>query len=169
MNENLVRDWLKVPELVWLDRLRYVPPLAVAAALYALGAWLGATRPELGTSGLQLLVWAFFLTTTVMYHVTFCVNSVSHVFGRRTFDTADESRNLLWLALLTNGEGWHNNHHRYPGSARQGFFWWEIDVSLYVLELLRMLGIVWDVRRPPEAVYAEARRNRELRAGASAG
>jgi stearoyl-CoA desaturase (delta-9 desaturase) len=94
----------------------------------------------------------FFLSTVLLYHGTFAINSLAHVVGRRRYVTGDESRNNWWLALITLGEGWHNNHHHYQSSTRQGFFWWEIDPSYYLLKVLETLGLVWDLRAPPEEV-----------------
>ncbi len=139
-------------------------PAALAAALYGLGAWLEHAAPGLGTSGWQLVVWGFCISTVVLWHSTFTINSLAHRFGTRRYATRDDSRNNVWLALLTFGEGWHNNHHRYPGAARQGFYWWEIDVSWYVLRLLAAAGIVWDLRPVPAAVRESHRdRPREAR------
>ena len=157
-NEDRVGDLLKYPELRFLDRFHIIPPLLLAFALFGLGAFLGRAHPGLGTSGWQMVVWGFFLSTVLVYHVTFCINSVTHMFGSRRFATRDDSRNSLLLALLTMGEGWHNNHHRYPISARQGFYWWEIDVTYYVLLLLQKLGVIWDLRAPPKSIYEEAAR-----------
>jgi stearoyl-CoA desaturase (delta-9 desaturase) len=111
----------------------------------------------LGVSGAQLLVWGFCISTVVLYHATFTINSLAHRFGARRYATRDDSRNNAWLALLTFGEGWHNNHHHYPGSARQGFYWWEIDLTWYGLCALAALGLVWDLKPVPAAVR-EARR-----------
>ena len=95
------------------------------------------------------LVWGFFVSTVLLWHGSFSINSLSHLFGKRRYETTDDSRNNWLLALLTIGEGWHNNHHHYQSSANQGFYWWEIDVTFYVLRVLEMFGIVWDLRRPP--------------------
>jgi stearoyl-CoA desaturase (delta-9 desaturase) len=149
-----VKDWARYPELRWLDRWRLLVPAALFAALFAVGGWLGAVRPGWGTSGLQMLVWGGFLSTAVCYQVTFCVNSLTHLIGSRRFATRDNSRNVALLALLTNGEGWHNNHHRFPASERQGFYWWEWDLTHYILKLLAKLGIVWDIKGPPARVYS---------------
>jgi stearoyl-CoA desaturase (delta-9 desaturase) len=94
------------------------------------------------------------------------INSFAHLVGTRRFETTDDSRNSMFLALITMGEGWHNNHHRYPGSERQGFYWWEIDMSHYVLRGLSMLGLVWNLREPPERIYEEARRNEDMKKAA---
>ncbi|MBN1586742.1 MAG: chalcone isomerase family protein [Candidatus Omnitrophica bacterium] len=152
--ESRVPDLAKFSELVWLNRHPYAVPLALAALLFAFGVFLEATRPELGTNGAQLLIWGFVLSTIVLYHCTFMVNSVAHIFGSRRFDTPDLSRNNLWVALLTMGEGWHNNHHRYPGSERQGFYWWEIDLTHTILKGLSWMRIVWDLRSPPKGILA---------------
>ncbi len=161
---KLIPDLARFPELRWLDRFDVMIPAALAAALYGLGTWLEHTAPGLGTSGWQLVVWGFCISTVVLWHSTFTINSLAHRFGTRRYATRDDSRNNVWLALLTFGEGWHNNHHRYPGAARQGFYWWEIDFSWYVLRLLAAAGIVWDLRPVPAAVRESHRdRPREAR------
>ena len=147
-----VKDLERFPELRWLDRFDIVAPVALALALLWAGNWLEAHRPELGTSGGQLLVWGFFVSTVAVYHATYTINSLCHVFGRQRYATGDDSRNNFWLALLTLGEGWHNNHHHYPSSVRQGFYWWEIDLTWYGLKLLSWLGVVWDLKPIPVAV-----------------
>ena len=105
-----------------------------------------------------MLVWGFLVSTTALYHGTYTVNSFAHGFGYRLFDTADDSRNNAWVALLTLGEGWHNNHHHYPVSARQGFRWWEVDPSYWALRALAALGLVRDLNPVPARVLAEAQR-----------
>ena len=147
-----IKDLTKFPELMWLNRNPFLPTLLFAFSLYAVGTILEFTRPEVNISGLQLLVYGFFLSTVAVYHVTFCINSVAHRFGRRKFDVDDDSVNNWVLALLTNGEGWHNNHHKYSVCARQGFRWWEIDVSYLLLRILQFLRIVWDIREPPKSI-----------------
>lgn len=151
-----VPDLARYPELRWLDRFDVVVPLAMAAGLYALGEWLQSAWPELRTSGAQLLVWGFFVSTVVLFHATVTINSLAHRFGSRRFQTTDNSRNSFWLALLTFGEGWHNNHHFYSSSTRQGFRWWEIDLTWYGLMLLSMLGLVRDLKPIPAWVLAKA-------------
>ncbi len=148
----LVPDLTRFPELRWLDRYDAAVPVALALGLYALGTWLEHTPPGLGTDGWQLVVWGFCISTVVLWHSTFAINSFAHRFGTRRYATRDGSRNNAWLALLTLGEGWHNNHHRYPAAARQGFFWWEIDLSWYGLRLLAALGLVSDLRPVPDAI-----------------
>lgn len=153
---NLVRDLAKYPELVFLNRFDLIGPLLLIAALYGCGQLLEMFAPGLGTTGWQLVVWGFFISTTVLFHATCAVNSFAHTLGSKRFETEDESRNSLLLALITLGEGWHNNHHHYQFSARQGFYWWEVDISYYVLKLLAAMGIVWDLRAVPEKVYSKA-------------
>lgn len=139
-DHKLVPDLAKYPELRWLDRpyLHLLPVLALGLAFLLVG-------------GLPAFVWGFLVSTVMVWHGSFAVNSFAHLVGRRRYATRDDSRNSWLLALLTTGEGWHNNHHHYPGSASQGFFWWEIDLTYYVLVGLSRLGLVWDVRRVPES------------------
>jgi stearoyl-CoA desaturase (delta-9 desaturase) len=132
-----VRDWARYPELCWLDRYHWVPGILLGVACFLIGGWSG-------------LVWGFLISTILVYHATFTINSLSHLFGKRRYNTPDDSRNNFWLALITLGEGWHNNHHHYQSSANQGFFWWEIDISYYLLRLLGLCGLVWDIRKPGE-------------------
>ncbi len=156
-----VKDWLQFPELVWLDRFDKLVPLALAVSLYLLGEYLQRVRPDLGTSGPQILVWGFFISTVVLFHATCTINSLSHLYGWRRYDTTDTSRNNPLLALITLGEGWHNNHHFYAVTARQGFFWWELDLTYYLLVLLSWLGIMRQLRPVPPQVLAAGRRPRE--------
>ena len=152
-----IRDFARFPELRALDRWHFLPPVALAGACYALGAWLGAAH---GTSGPQMLVVGFVWSTLALYHVTFAVNSLGHRFGARRFDAGDESRNSGWLALLTLGDGWHNNHHRFPRSARHGLTWREPDPTWWGLRALAAVGLVWDLRPPPAEAYAAVRATR---------
>lgn len=147
-----VPDLARYPELRFLDRYDALVPLLLAALLYVTGEWLAWAAPGLGTDGWQLVVWGFAISTVALYHVTFTINSLAHRFGRRRYATRDDSRNNLWLALLTFGEGWHNNHHHYPASARQGFRWWEIDIAYYFLRLLALTGLIWDLRPVPAGI-----------------
>ena len=147
-----VRDLLRFPELRWLDRFDILVPFTLALGLLALGSWLGHRWPELGTGGAQMLVWGFFVSTVACYHGTYTINSLCHVWGRQRYATGDDSRNNWLLALITLGEGWHNNHHRYPMSTRQGFYWWEVDVTYYLLRLLAAAGLVWDLKPVPREV-----------------
>ena len=138
-----IADFACYPELMWLHKYELVPPFMLALLCYAIGGWSG-------------LVVGFFWSTVLVYHATFCINSLAHVRGRRRYVTADNSRNNWLLAVFTMGEGWHNNHHAYQSSVRQGFRWWEIDLTFYILKLLSMFGLIWDLKTPP----LEVRRNR---------
>ncbi len=152
-----IPDLARFPELRWLDRFDTVVPIALAAALYVLGEALAQLAPSLQTSGAQLLVWGFFISTVVLFHATVTINSLAHRFGRRRFSTQDDSRNNFWLALLTFGEGWHNNHHFFPGTVRQGFRWWEVDITWYGLRGMAALGLVSGLKPIPEWVLTKAR------------
>jgi len=149
-----VRDWAKFPELVWLNRFDVVVPLMLAAGLYGLGAALAAWAPGLGTSGPQMLVWGFFISTVVLFHGTATINSLDHIWGRRRYATPDTSRNNAFLSVITLGEGWHNNHHHCSTTVRQGFFWWEFDITYYLLVALSWLGIVRELSPVPERKLA---------------
>ena len=142
---ELVKDLAKYPELRFLNRdiVHILPTVALALAFL----WLG---------GLPGLVWGYFVTTVLVWHGSFVINSLSHLFGKRRYETSDDSRNSMLLALITTGEGWHNNHHHYQSSANQGFRWWEIDLTYYVLRLFAAVGLIWDLRRPPREVVLGA-------------
>jgi stearoyl-CoA desaturase (Delta-9 desaturase) len=133
-----IRDWRHFPELRWLNRHHWVPGILLALTCW----WID------GFSG---LVWGFFISTILLYHATFLVNSVCHCLGGRRYATKDHSRNNLVVALLTLGEGWHNNHHHCQSAANQGFFWWEVDVSYYALKILSWVGVVWQIRKATPA------------------
>lgn len=152
-----IPDLAKYPELRWLDRYDTLVPVLLAVGLYGLGALLERVAPGLGTTGGQMLVWGFFISTTVLFHATVTINSLAHRYGSRRFETGDDSRNNFWLALLTFGEGWHNNHHFFPGTVRQGFRWWEIDLTFYGLKLMSWCGLVRDLKPVPAWVHAKAR------------
>ncbi len=154
---SLVKDWLKYPELRWLERYNFVAPVLLGIGSYAFGAWTAARFPQSGTSGWQMFVWAFLISTVLLYHTTYLVNSVAHTFGSRRFDTDDDSRNNWLVVLRTFGEGWHNNHHHYPASARQGFYWYEIDITYYLLVVLSWFGIVWNLKEVPVSVLEKGR------------
>ncbi len=134
-----IRDLAKYPELRWLDRFYLVPAVALAVGCFVLGGWAG-------------LFVGFFLSTVVLYHGTFAINSMAHEVGNQRYLTGDDSRNHWFLALVTLGEGWHNNHHHYQSSTRQGFRWWEIDITYYVLRVMSWFRLVWDLREPPAAI-----------------
>ena len=147
-----VRDLQRYAELRWLDRFDILVPVALAVGVWGLGYLLEWTEPQLGTTRWQMLVWGFFCSTVLCYHATYTINSLAHVFGRRRYATDDDSRNNALLALVTFGEGWHNNHHHYPNAARQGFYWWEIDLTYYLLRTLALLGVIWELKPVPQAV-----------------
>jgi len=134
-----IADFNRFPELRWLNRHFLVPPVLLAVTLFLAGGW-------------SMLVWGFVVSTVALWHGTFVINSLAHLFGRRRYKTSDTSRNSLLLALVTLGEGWHNNHHHYMASVRQGFFWWEIDITYYILRVLSWVRIVRDLRLPPPSV-----------------
>jgi stearoyl-CoA desaturase (Delta-9 desaturase) len=159
-NYGAVRDLAKYPELVFLNRFDMIVPALFAGALLGAGAVLHRFAPGLGVTGPQLLVWGFFISTIFLLHGTLFINSLAHVMGRRRFRTDDDSRNSLLLALITLGEGWHNNHHRFMAAARQGFYWWEFDPTYYTLKLLSWTGLIWNLRPVPQSIYEEARRGR---------
>jgi stearoyl-CoA desaturase (delta-9 desaturase) len=155
-----IPDLERFPELKFLDRFDILVPVALAAFLFGLGGLLERVAPGLHTNGPQLLIWGFFVSTIVLFHATVTINSLAHVWGSRRYETRDTSRNNLWLALLTFGEGWHNNHHHYPASARQGFFWWQVDLTWYVLKGLAAIGLIWDLKPVPPRVRDARSRSR---------
>jgi len=139
---DLVPDLMKYPELRWLNNYHLVPPIALAVILFLVGGW-------------GMLVWGYCISTVILWHSTFSINSLMHLFGKRRYATNDTSKNSAILALLSMGEGWHNNHHYYQASTRQGFFWWEIDITYYLLKVLSWFRIVWDLREPPAHVLEQ--------------
>ncbi len=141
-----IKDFARYPELRWIDRWWVLPPIAAGVLAYLIGGWFG-------------LVWAFALPQMLAWHGTFTINSLSHLWGARRYQTTDDSRNNPVLALITLGEGWHNNHHHYQSAARSGFFWWELDITYYVLRTMAAVGLVWDLREVPEHVRAGRRKN----------
>jgi len=138
-DEAQIRDLMRYPELRFLNRFWLLPPVALAVGLFLVG-------------GAHALVWGFFVSTTALWHGTFTINSLSHMFGRRRYATRDNSKNSFLLALVTMGEGWHNNHHYYAKSTRQGFYWWELDLTYGVLRALSAVGLVWDLHTPSPAI-----------------
>ena len=149
-----VRDLEQYPELVWLNKHWLVPPVVLGTVVWLLFGWSG-------------LFIGFFLSTVLTWHGTFTINSLCHVIGTRRFETTDTSRNHWFLALITLGEGWHNNHHHWMRSTRQGFYWWELDITYYVLRALSAVGIVWGIKEPPARVLEDGRRrDAERRAAA---
>lgn len=151
-NPERVRDLARYPELVFLDKHDVLMPILLFIGLFAAGSLLHAYAPQLGTSAGQMIVWGFCISTVAVFHTTVTINSLCHVIGRKRFKTKDNSRNNIVLALLTLGEGWHNNHHHYPATARQGFMWWEFDPTYYMLKLMEKIGMIWEVRGVPKSV-----------------
>jgi stearoyl-CoA desaturase (delta-9 desaturase) len=145
-----IKDFAQYPELRWLNKYQWVPVVGLAVIMFLIGSW-------------PVLVWGFFVGTVLSWHGTFTINSLSHIFGTVRYASNDDSKNNWLLALLTCGEGWHNNHHYYQSTANQGFYWWEIDLSYYTLKALSLFGIVWDLRTPPKHV-----RDAHLKGGAAA-
>jgi stearoyl-CoA desaturase (Delta-9 desaturase) len=144
-DHRLISDLTQYKELLWLDRHSYAPLAALALVTWLIAGWSG-------------LVIGFCWSTVAVWHVTFSVNSLSHLVGRQQYITGDQSRNNWVIALLTMGEGWHNNHHAYQASVRQGFRWWEFDPTFHMLRALSWLGLVWDLHMPPRAVVRGERR-----------
>ena len=140
-----VADFTRFPELLWLHRFELAPAIVMGLAAFLIGGWSG-------------LVVGFVWSTVLLYHATFCINSLAHVIGRKRYVTGDDSRNNWLLALVTFGEGWHNNHHAFQSSVRQGFRWWEIDPTYYILVVLSWFGVIWDMKTPPEAVLRNEHR-----------
>ena len=137
-----IKDFAKYPELRWLNRNGLVPAVALAVVIFLVG-------------GLPALIWGFFISTVLLWHGTFLVNSLNHVWGTVRYESQDLSKNNGLIALVTMGEGWHNNHHHYQSSANQGFFWWEVDLSFYLIKLFQAVGLVWEVRTPPQKILAD--------------
>lgn len=160
---SVIKDLAKFPELRFLNRFDSLVPVLFAVLMFALGEGIAWLWPESGTSGLQMLVWGFFISTVLLFHATFTINSLGHVWGKRRFATKDQSRNNFVLALLTLGEGWHNNHHRFAVSARQGFYWWELDLSYLALKGMAAVGIVRDLNPVPQRILDEGRKAPETR------
>ena len=154
-----IKDFARFPELVFLNRFNKLIPLLLGVLLFVSGEWLSLNAPSLNTNGWQLIVWGWFISTTVLLHGTSTINSLSHLYGKKRFDTGDQSRNNFWLSLITLGEGWHNNHHHYRHSARQGFYWWEIDITYYGLKIMSFIGIIHDLRPVPKHILDQGIRN----------
>lgn len=154
-----IPDLAKFPELVFLNRFDQLVPLLYGAVMLGIGAALEKFFPALGVTTAQFFVWTFFISTTVLLHGTLFINSLAHVWGKQNFVTDDDSRNNWVLSIVTLGEGWHNNHHRYPHSTRQGFFWWEFDITYYILRGFSLLGIVRELRPVPDRVKQERQKS----------
>lgn len=144
-NYDTIKDFRKYPELVWLDKWDRLPPFILAVLVWLVAGWSG-------------LIVGFFVSTVILFHGTFTINSLSHVIGKQPYLTGDHSRNNLFLAIITLGEGWHNNHHHFPSATPQGFRWWQIDITYYILKVLSVFRIVWDLRLPPKHVVEGQRK-----------
>jgi stearoyl-CoA desaturase (delta-9 desaturase) len=140
-----IADFARYPELMLLHKYELAPAIMMGTLVFLLGGW-------------SCLVVGFFWSTVALYHATFCINSLAHVIGKKRYVTGDDSRNNWLLAFFTMGEGWHNNHHAYQASARQGFRWWEFDPTYYLLRALSWVGVVWDLKSPPKAVLRNEQR-----------
>jgi stearoyl-CoA desaturase (Delta-9 desaturase) len=140
-----IADFAKYPELMWLHKYELVPAVTLGTLCFLVAGWSG-------------LVVGFFWSTVLVYHATFCINSLAHVRGRKRYVTGDDSRNNALLAFFTMGEGWHNNHHACQSSVRQGFRWWEYDATFYLLKLLSWCGVVWDLKTPPASLLRNEQR-----------
>ncbi|QDG54940.1 acyl-CoA desaturase [Persicimonas caeni] len=147
-DESRVKDLMRYPEIVWIDKYHWVPPTLLGVATYYFGEWIGI-------GGWQAVVVGFFWSTVLSLHATFTINSLAHLIGNRRYDTTDDSRNHWFLALITFGEGWHNNHHHYQASVNQGWKWWEYDITYYILKVMSWVGLVHDLRTPPEHVVED--------------
>ena len=148
---ELIKDYSKFPELRWLNKHYLIPPLILMLSVYVIGGYVnaGGNLQEMPVAGLSTLVTGFFLSTVILFHCTFSINSLMHMIGKPRYERKDESKNSLILALVTLREGWHNKHHYYQSSVRQGFFWRKIDLTFYLLKILSWLGIAWDLRPVP--------------------
>lgn len=155
---SLVKDLAKYPELMWLNRYHWAPAFLLAVFVLLLGQLVNGGNLHSLSAGWSTLLIGFFLSTALLYHATFAINSLMHWIGKPRYITGDESKNSFPLAIISLGEGWHNNHHYYQSAARQGFFWWEVDVTYYVIRLLGALGLVWDIKEVPHHVQYNAER-----------
>ena len=145
---TVVRDLTRYPELVWLDRFWMLPGLLLAATAYAL----------LGMNG---LLYGYCLSVVFVFQVTFAVNSIGHLWGPQRDATGEGSRNNMLLGYLAMGDGWHNNHHRAPSSARHGFAWYELDIAYQFIKFLNLVGLAWDVKQPPTSIMRTPSENRQ--------
>ncbi len=148
LKEDLIKDFLKYPELRFIDKHHWFPPLCLALLMFYLGSWEG-------------LVIGFVWSTCLLWQGTFVINSFTHLWGKRDFPSTDDSKNSFIFSLVTLGEGWHNNHHFYQASCRQGFYWWQIDITYYILKILSLFRIVWDIKEPPQKILDQRFKNAE--------
>ena len=162
-NFNSIQDYGKFPEIRWIDKHYIYPVIAMALAVFTVGGFANSESVSQGMTvlgggawslqgGLSALLIGFILSTAILFHGTFSINSIMHKIGNKRYKSGDESRNSLILALVTLGEGWHNNHHYYMSSTRQGFYWWEIDITYYIIKLFSFVGLVWDIQEVPKHI-----------------
>ena len=154
-NCKAIPDLKKYPELVFLNRFDQIVPFIYGLIMISTGFILEIFAPSLNVTMWQFFIWTFFISTTVLLHGTLFINSLAHVWGKRRYETKDDSRNSFLLSVITLGEGWHNNHHRYPHSARQGFHAAEIDFTYYGLKTLSWMGLIWDLKPVPSKIKEE--------------
>lgn len=154
-NYDRVKDWSRYPELIYVNRFSMLVPIILSLVMFVIGETVARVYEYPGIDGLQVLLWAMVIPTVLVWHATYTINSICHKLGSQRYKTNDNSRNNWFLALITFGEGWHNNHHYYPSSARQGFYWWELDITFYILKILSYMGIVRELRGIPERVFLE--------------
>jgi stearoyl-CoA desaturase (delta-9 desaturase) len=168
-----IQDYAKFPEIRWIDKHYTFPVFVTMFAVLIVGGFVNSEANDLGwltlgggawslQGGLSSMFIGFFLSTAILFHGTFSINSIMHKIGNKRYESGDESRNSLILALVTLGEGWHNNHHYYMSSTRQGFFWWEIDLTYYVLKMFSFVGLVWDIQEVPKHIK-DSRNMKEAR------
>ncbi|NER23620.1 MAG: acyl-CoA desaturase [Symploca sp. SIO1C2] len=155
---DLMRDLSKYPEIVWLNKYHYIFPAILLVLIFSLGEYTTLLGSQVG--GISAVIWGFCLSTTLSLQAAFVINSITHgfkpgLFSYRTFKTNDTTTNNWLLAIPTMGASWHNNHHRCMNSAKVGFYWWEIDLTFYILKMLELLGIVWDLKEVPETILKE--------------
>lgn len=152
---HYINDLLRFPELNFIERFYYGFVALYAVFIYGLGYLVESSFPQSQLTAYSIFIYGFLLSTVFLYHLTFSINSLMHLVGKRVYQTTDDSRNHFLLALLTLGEAWHNNHHRYPLSERQGFTWWQIDITHYILKFFEKLGLIWDIKTPPKIILIE--------------
>ncbi len=148
VDPKFTKDWIKFPELVWLDKYCHLSFTLYLVGLFILGSAISYAYPSLETSGISFVLWGGIFSTVLLYHTTFSVNSICHIFGKRDYQTGDDSRNNWFIALLTFGEGWHNNHHKFAYSVRNNLKFWQIDITYMILSILKKFRIVWDFKEP---------------------
>ncbi|WP_150466612.1 acyl-CoA desaturase [Francisella sp. SYW-9] len=152
VDPKFIKDWVKYPEIVWLDKYAHESFALYLVGLFILGSCISYFYPTLETSGLAFVFWGGILSTVLLYHTTFSVNSICHIFGSRDYQTTDNSRNNWLVALITFGEGWHNNHHKFAYSIRNNLKFWQIDITYIILCVLKKFRIVWNFKQPKKTI-----------------